>query len=154
MDSIVVVDGSTSSSQTSSSTSSYSGESAVGDPVPVKRRRKTKKHESESKPSMSIPLHGGFAAVGASCGNTSVAATGGSESPPFEDESQEGQLDTLRTAVREHGRNGGGPPSVPAGNESANSRHDEKKQKSKILHPDPGVDPGPRRLLGIKLGLG
>ena len=108
MDSVVVVDGSTSSSQTSSSTSSYSGESAVGDPVAVKRRRKTKKHESESKPSMSIPLHGGRAAVGASCGNTSVAATGGSESPPFEDESQEGQLDTLRTAVRFHARNGGG----------------------------------------------
>ena len=55
---------------------------------------------------MSIPLNSGKAAVGASCGSED----------PFEEESQENQLNTWRADIREHGANGGAPPSGPAGN--------------------------------------
>ena len=142
-DHIVVVDKSISSSQYSSSNSSYEGESAVGDQVGVKSLRKTRKHKSESTPTMRIPLHGGIAAVGASCGNASVAATCGSESPPFEEESQEGQLDgTLRAACRQHVRDGGLPqlsrPEFPAVLRRQKVAMMKKKQKEQE-----SVDPRP-----------
>ena len=44
----------------------------------------------------------------------SVGISRGSEESPFEDESQEGQLPSLRTHVREHAATGGAPPLVPA----------------------------------------
>ena len=71
------------------------------------------------------------AAVGASSSkndNASVAATRGGESPPFE-ESQEGQLDSMRAACREHSRNGGAPPIVPA---HGRDQKENKKKKASI----------------------
>ena len=68
-------------------------ESAVGDQVQEKPKKRKRVHWD---------LSGGSASVAATCGRTS---------PPFEDESQEGQLrGTLRAACREHVRDGGAPP--------------------------------------------
>ena len=131
----------TSSSEYASSYSSDEGffrrsVSAVGDKVGVESGPKNRKHRTASRPTMRIPLHGDIAAVGASGGSASVAATCGSTRSPFEEESQEGQLEgSLRAACRQHVREGGEPPiasSVIFGPlQAANSRDDEPRTRSK-----------------------
>ena len=119
----LVVEVEDSISSSSENYSDDSGESAIEDQVGGRLQK---------KPSAVGDQPGGIAAVGASGGNASVAATGGSECPPFEAESQEGQLLNLRGALREHVRNRLPPPSVPAGSfggiEPAHGPDDEEKK--------------------------
>lgn len=86
----VYVEGTTSSSESKSRESSYSGKSAVGDRVPTKRHRTTRKQECESKASMRTLLHGAGAAVGASCGQVNTKK----ENEVSLGEEDEGSLDS------------------------------------------------------------
>jgi hypothetical protein len=126
----VAVDVSESSDVYSSSESSESSESSNESPQ-VKKRRQGSHEPCSEKLTMRMPLPRkmpvirGSAAVGASSSKEAYtvvrgsAAVGASSSkraysPPFEAESQEGELNSFRAAIREHAQTGGSPPPVPA----------------------------------------
>ena len=79
----------------------------------MRKKRRQGPQAKKKKLTMRIPLPKSMPFIR---GSAAVGATSSkrAHSPPFEAESQEGQLNSWRSAIREHAQTGGSPPPVPA----------------------------------------